>query len=155
MSEPIHRGYTIFCDDIRNEIGGKTTFVGVYDAEMLVHADFPIVVPKLAFGIRYQEKRGVYTDEPVILQIYMPGDEDGKPSFFGELENAAEIRKTTKLAPESDPNVTRYLQIASNIIASPIGIERAGEIKIRALCGSEVAKLGSLLVRQAPPSPTV
>jgi hypothetical protein len=148
MTDPIHRGYTIFCDDIRNEIGGKTTFVGCYDAEMLVHGDFPCVLPKLAFSVRYQELRGVYTDEPVLLQIYLPGDADDEPTFSGELA-APELRKSVKLHPDARRDLPRYLQITTNIISSPLAIPKPGEILIRALCGSEVVKLGSLLVRAA------
>ncbi|SUD65831.1 Uncharacterised protein [Pandoraea pnomenusa] len=36
----------IFCDDIRNEIGNKMSFMGVYLNDMHV-SDFPITIPKL------------------------------------------------------------------------------------------------------------
>jgi hypothetical protein len=39
-------GYSIFCDDIRNEPGGKLSFVGCYNAVMLTAPRFPIVLPK-------------------------------------------------------------------------------------------------------------
>lgn len=37
----------IYADDLRQEIGGKITIVGVYQSQMLVEA-FPITLPKLA-----------------------------------------------------------------------------------------------------------
>lgn len=37
--------FTIYCDDIRNEVGGKSTFVGVFGSEMIVPS-FPALLPK-------------------------------------------------------------------------------------------------------------
>ena len=50
-------GYTIFCDDIRAEVGGKLTYVGSYSGTMLVHGSFPTIVPKLALGMVYLQRR--------------------------------------------------------------------------------------------------
>jgi hypothetical protein len=152
MTDPAHRGYTIFCDDIRNERGNKTTFVGTYDAEMTVHGSFPCILPKFALAIRYQELRGVYTDEPVTLQIYMPGDKEGEPTFSGDMADAAEARKNIKIHPLANANLPRYMQLAVNLVASPFAIPQPGEILVRAKCGSEVVKLGSLLVVPAEES---
>ena len=52
-NSPEAYGYTIFCDDIRAEVGGKLTYVGSYSGTMLVHGSFPTIVPKLALGIVY------------------------------------------------------------------------------------------------------
>lgn len=41
---------SIFCDDIRHEIGGKLSYIGVYTSKLLVPA-FPVVVPKLCVAI--------------------------------------------------------------------------------------------------------
>lgn len=39
-------GYCIFCDDIRNEPGGKLSFIGCYNAVMFVGREFPLALPK-------------------------------------------------------------------------------------------------------------
>jgi hypothetical protein len=39
-------GYSIFCDDIRNEVGGKLSFIGCYNAVMFVPSQFPCLLPK-------------------------------------------------------------------------------------------------------------
>jgi len=41
---------TVFCDDIRQEIGGKLSYIGVYSGNMLVPA-FPAVLPKLCLAL--------------------------------------------------------------------------------------------------------
>ncbi|AIT79115.1 DUF6941 family protein [Novosphingobium pentaromativorans] len=40
-------GYAIFCDDIRDEINGKTTLVGTYNGEMFLQASLPATIPQL------------------------------------------------------------------------------------------------------------
>jgi hypothetical protein len=46
--------YAIICDDIRQEIGHKLTFVGVYQEQIIVPA-FPFTFPKLCFFIQYAD----------------------------------------------------------------------------------------------------
>lgn len=42
---------TIFCDDIRHEVGGKSSFIGVYEQKMLV-PKFPVVLPRLCLAVK-------------------------------------------------------------------------------------------------------
>ncbi|MFK4075182.1 DUF6941 family protein [Ectopseudomonas khazarica] len=37
---------TVFCDDVRHEVGGKATYVGIYGGTMFVNS-FPAEIPKL------------------------------------------------------------------------------------------------------------
>ena len=37
--------FTTFCDDIRQEIGGKLSYMGVYSSDLYV-GGFPITLPK-------------------------------------------------------------------------------------------------------------
>ena len=41
---------TIFCDDIRHEVGGKLSYIGVYSGQMFVPS-FPITLPKLCLSM--------------------------------------------------------------------------------------------------------
>jgi hypothetical protein len=149
MTEPLLRGYTIFCDDIRNEIGGKTTFVGVYDGILNIHGEFPFLLAKFGLGIRYMEKRDAFKDD-VIIRIFMPGEsEDGEPSFQGLLP-IREAREKVQVHPDANPDAPRYLQLATNLVFSPLVIPQKGEMKVRAQCGSEIVKLGTLLIAKAP-----
>lgn len=149
MADPIIRGYTVFCDDIRAEIGGKSTFVGVYDAVLNAHGEFPFLLPKFGMAIRYIEQRGIFTDENVTLYIVMPGEDEQSPSIQTSMP-ISEMRNAIPRNPEGDPNAPRFLQAAANIVFAPLVIPTPGTIKIRAHCGAEVAKLGSLLVIKAP-----
>ena len=51
MDRPIDRfAYSIFCDDIRQEVGNKVSFMGVYGPDMLVPS-FPFVIHKLCCAV--------------------------------------------------------------------------------------------------------
>jgi hypothetical protein len=41
---------TIFCDDIRHELGGKLSYIGVYSGRLIV-PDFPVTLPKLCVAV--------------------------------------------------------------------------------------------------------
>ena len=47
----LRRGTAIFCDDIRQEVGGKLSLMGVYHGEMIIGAPAPLALPKLGVAI--------------------------------------------------------------------------------------------------------
>jgi hypothetical protein len=143
MSDPTFRGHTIFCDDIRNEVDGKVSFIGCYHGIMYVNADFPFLIAKFGLAITYMEKMGAY-DGDVRLRIYFPGDEDDKPSFEGLMP--IQDARNAPLNPNPDPSETIYRSIGTNFILSPLVVAKEGLIKVRAYCGDNVVKLGALRV---------
>lgn len=48
--------YTIICDDIRQEIGNKLTFVGTYQ-NLIIVSKLPYTFPKLCFFVQYKDIR--------------------------------------------------------------------------------------------------
>jgi hypothetical protein len=69
-------GYSIFCDDIRNEIGGKLSFIGCYNTVMLANSDFSLLPPEFCAHLH------LLTDvaqpfKSVIWRCYLPGE--GEP----------------------------------------------------------------------------
>jgi len=48
--------YTIICDDIRQEIGNKLTFVGTYQ-DLIIISKLPYIFPKLCFFVQYKDIR--------------------------------------------------------------------------------------------------
>src|SRR4051812_10402904 len=67
-------GTTIFCEDIRAEVGGKITFVGVYPSEMQVHVPFPFTMPKFGLWVRYIEAPNTFSGDGM-LYVWLPGEE--------------------------------------------------------------------------------
>lgn len=135
-------GYTIFCDDLRVEVGSKLTLVGVYGAELVVHTEFPVTLPKFALYINYIEAFEERSD-PVTLRVYLPGDDDDHPSFTGDIP-VSEMR--TALAAPTSEETQRAAAI--HLVVAPLVVKAEGSIKVRALTGRGIVKLGSLRVRQ-------
>jgi|SRR5215510_10032118 len=148
MTDPILRGYTIFCDDIRSEVGGKTTFVGTYDGVLFIHGEFPFVLSKFGMAIRYEEQKGAFTNEEAKLRIFLPGDEGNKASIESLLP-MQDARKNARPLPDDNPSEIKYVAVGANLILSPLVIPKAGTIKVRVQCGEETVKLGSLVVTKA------
>src|ERR1700675_16626 len=101
-------GYTIFCDDIRQEIGGKFTYVGVYSGFMFIQPSFPVVLPKLCLAITFLQRREILIAN-VGIRVFLPGEtDDDNPSIqadFQEVEEgivAAQTAAEVRNLPQSD-----------------------------------------------------
>jgi len=147
-------GYTIFCDDIRQEVGGKITFVGVYSGTMFIHGEFPVTFAKFAFGISLMQRREIL--EPNIqVQIFLPGDAEDFPSIGGHISEpvegvvAAETARAVERFPKSDE---RIVAMHMNLVAAPLVIKESGLIKVRAVRRGDLVRLGSIRVLSQPQS---
>jgi len=149
-------GYTIFCDDIRVEIGHKLTYVEVYGGRMLVHGAFPAAISKLCLGIVYYQRlsKGVL---PVKINVFLPGDPDEKPSVQAEMppeatQHAVESSEALESRAHTKPAssfVTANMQLA----LTPLTISQPGLILVRAVRGDELIRLGTLVVDAATEVP--
>jgi hypothetical protein len=136
-------GYTIFCDDIRQEIGNKQSLMGIYGTEMHVHKPFPTAMHRMGFHIVLRED----LDAPLTnmtLCIFLPGDEKDKPTYKAEIERSA--GQIPPPPPNSDPSTRRMF--ALNVVLNPVVLKEPGHIRVRMLVGNEEVKLGSLVVKQ-------
>lgn len=144
-------GYTLFCDDIRQEVNGKVTLVGVYGGEMTVFADLPTLLPKLALAVNYYETPD-QTEEHLELLIFFPGDSEDAPTSRAKVpsEAIAELRKSGQIAalPAEDQRVG----ITMHVVFSPVTVKEDGFVRVRMARGQDVIRLGSLRIRSQVPS---
>ena len=152
LDAPDAWGYTIFCDDIRVEIGNKLTYVGTYGGRMVVPGTFPATISKFCLGVVYYQRmsKGVL---PVRINVFLPGDPDEKPSVQAEMppeasqqavESAKELASRVE-TEEAAAFVTAYMQFA----LTPATIAQPGLIKVRAIRGDEMIRLGTMEIRSA------
>lgn len=142
-------GTTIFCEDIRSEIGGKATFVGVYANSMNVHVPFPHQVPKFGFWIKYFEVPGTMSGDGKLM-IYLPG-EDG-PAIEADIP-LAEIRATSpKVAVDlpDDEDIGHVWQFQMPLMVAPLVLKEPGRIKVRMLVNDKIVRIGALPVLARP-----
>lgn len=58
IKAPKHE-FTLLCDDIRQEMGGKTSLMGLYDHHIVV-PQVPFVLPKVCFYTRFSRMDGLF-----------------------------------------------------------------------------------------------
>jgi hypothetical protein len=136
-------GFTLFCDDIRAEIGAKTSFIGVYRGVLFVHSQFPVTLPKFGFAIRLEQKREVFVPN-VKLMIFLPGDAQDAPSLGADV---VEEQAGAVITAEPGPTEPPLIRMEAHMVASPLVLKQAGVIKVRASLGERIVKLGRLAVR--------
>ena len=139
-------GTTAFCDDIRTEIDGRTTLIGVYKHPLIV-PQFPFTIPKLGFAISVVIPRDeVLSDVQTV--IFTPGDVDA-PSYRsqGNLYEAMDAtKKRDALVDIHDPDVITPFHVWLNLLFSPVTIMQEGYFKVRFLYNDKVLKVGALRV---------
>ena len=74
--------YVTYCDDIRHEVDGKFSLMGVYGKNLLVFGDFPITLPKFIIVINYLDDPDNPPDS-IKIRVYFPGDDLDNPSIEG------------------------------------------------------------------------
>jgi hypothetical protein len=147
LTTPEIYGYTIFCDDIRQEVGGKISFVGVYSGTIFVHGEFPVTLPKFAFGISLIQRRELV--EPNIeVQIFLPGDAEDSPSIRGQLSEPMEGALAAQIARGVDETATMHI----NLVAASLTFKEPGIMKVRAIRRGDLIRLGSIRITSQPQS---
>jgi hypothetical protein len=136
---------TIFCDDIRTEIGGKITYVGTYRQTIFIHEEFPATLPKFCFAVSYFEDPNDLPSH-LELRVFFPGD-GSEPSIAGELELPGQAKPIARLPEGSGPSI---LGLHANIVLAPLVIKSEGKIQVRVLRDGREISVGALLVLKAP-----
>jgi hypothetical protein len=151
FSEPV--GFTIFCDDIREEASGKLNLIGTYDKVMVIHVPFPVTLPKFGFHIRIYTPASleVERDFPINVIVYLPGDETDTPSLSSMLLADPEAAKSGLENLPWQPTGEHPLlaRITLNWILSPLILKEPGIIRVLADYKGDSLRCGSLRVISA------
>ena len=117
IKAPKHE-FTLLCDDIRQEMGGKTSLMGLYDHHIVV-PQVPFVLPKVCFYTRFSRMDGTFKFS---FSIVSPG---------GERKDI--IRDSAVEIPDGAKEGT------FNVIASPfeVGAEGVYEVIIGLTKGAD------------------
>jgi|ERR1700733_8742431 len=150
-------GMSIFCDDVRHEVGGKSSFIGVYQGALYANS-FPITIAKFGIVAIFNEPKEMAKsrDFPISIQIFIPGNDE--PVVVGELQPLTEsdFENITKSQLPDDPDLLPNLvTLKAEFMLSPLTIEKTGRIKVRVRYGDDIIKLGSLRVEFPPGTPNL
>lgn len=136
---------TLFCDDIRHEVGGKLSFIGVYSGGMFVQS-FPVTLPKLCLMV----KTVTPADEPLrSLKLRVLKDEETLQEIALDEE---QLTAASDAAEEmTDKERKERIHMAQfMLVFSPIQFD--GPCKLRVRVYTEDGELHgiALKVDQAP-----
>ncbi|WP_342728380.1 hypothetical protein AAFG07_17660 [Bradyrhizobium sp. B097] len=145
-------GFAIFCDDVRPEVGGKLSLMGLYQADMFFPASIslPIILPKFFAVINYYEIHHSIEEDMIFRITY--GTEGAAlaelPISRKEIQ-ANQIAATA--APEDAEDQERIFNIRLPIPLIPFTLSKMGRLRVRAhYSDGKVLRLGSMAIRQIP-----
>lgn len=135
--------HSLYCDDVRMEVGGKMTFVGVYQSQLIVQQAGPVGLPKLCIVATAQTPKSepfeklsfkLFKDDEVIQTIDVPSD-----GLVGVNGTADE-----------DPNGAFHI-FGAVIALQPFNIDKSCVLRVRAETEAEVLEASALRVTLQPP----
>jgi hypothetical protein len=149
-------GHCVICDEIRVENNGKCFYIGVYTAKMLIHsATFPVTLPRLGIAITYMQRPEAFISPKFC--IFLPGDDEGKPSIEAELPEDAikgALENAKNLQAKMPDAKNAFATLHANFNFANLKIAKPGLLKVRIARGQELFRLGTIMIEAAPlPSP--
>ncbi|MCP5427459.1 MAG: hypothetical protein H6964_12015 [Chromatiaceae bacterium] len=136
---------TLFCDDIRHEVGGKLSFIGVYSGVLFVPV-FPVTLPKLCLFVKIVTP----AQEPLrVLNLSVLRDEETLQEITLDEEQLTAASDSAEEISE-EQRKERVLMAQFMLVFSPI--QFAGPCTLRVRVHTEDSELRgmALKVDQAP-----
>lgn len=139
----------VFCqyaDDIRREVNGKITIVGIYQGAMFVYGGIPQTLPRIT----------------IVVDLMLKGKQDIKSLEFRVLWNE-ELLQSLPIPPEHLVEVNSELDssfagvpltgrhIQAHVFIQPFNLATDGVLRVVADIDGEVIKGNGLRIQEAPP----
>jgi hypothetical protein len=134
-------GYTIFCDDIRYEIGEKHSFIGVYSNFLIVDG-FPASISQIAACVTLRDE--VSSDNHVNFRLYLELYDTGEDLLLEEQDGQFRPIPDSVRSPIDSPS--QFQEIRWDVRVSPLNIPGPGRLKVRAYIDGDEYRLGSLTI---------
>ncbi len=134
---------TLFCDDIRHEINGKLSYIGVYSGTLFVPV-FPVTLPKLCISVKIVTP----ANEPLrsLTLRVLKDDETLQEIVFDEEQLASASEVSAEL---SDEERRLRVQMHQFLLAfSPLHLDKACTLRVRALADHEELRGVGLIIDQ-------
>ena len=126
--------HCIFCEDVREEIGGQRSLVGIFSGnDIILRAIPPVTIPKLSFVIYVIADIGTLPDHAQVRILAPQGREICRTDF--DLASGAPPAEATS-------SVTSMVLTLVGVL-----IEEAGPIDVVLTLGTEHRHIGALMVK--------
>jgi len=141
-------GYSIFCDDIRNEAGGKLSFIGCYNGVIFISGQFPLVLPKLCVHTHVFSPASKPFNS-LVVRDFLPGDDT--PFSEEAIETPRRSEQSELVANlKTNTDAPLFIVAATSLIFTPLELKSAGLLRVRALIDArQELRLGSLRIERA------
>jgi len=146
-------GYSLFADDLRQEVGGKASLMGMYQRDIIVTADtLPVMLPKLVVWIEYFEYVNKIDSDLKFVVEFSSSDPNTKIPPLDQTIKRSGIAKIdpAKRSDEGDLPINHF---RIPFVMTPFPVVAEGTIKVRCYFDSGVVlKLGRLNIKIKPTS---
>jgi hypothetical protein len=129
--------YTLFCDDLRQEVGNKVSYMGVYQGMMYVQA-FPTVLAKLCAAVTVRFPREIAI-ESLVFKLFLQDEVIAERSFDPQALKS-------KLDNDQGQDVVMATALFQIV---PFSIEEPAVLKSRVYFDTHELKAGGLSIRSA------
>lgn len=150
-------GYASYCDDIRQELGGKISLMGIYRADMRVPF-FPITLPRFCIVATYCRPYEGEAPRPnnFEFRVWLPGTSPDAPPLKVVLPErdigAIRLPNAAELLVE-DPEAQPIVRIDLPVFIQPFVIPTPGKVRIRAFWNDEETRVSALRITRMDESP--
>lgn len=139
-------GFVVYCDDVRQEVGGKLSYMGVYNSSLYPSQPFPAVLSKLFAVVNYSEPEEVEA-APIVLEITLEYDDGRSVQLI-----SADV-PMNELSFNFDNNSSNAQ--LSRLISAPAAFERLpidapGRMRVSIIREGRRYRLNSLAIRHRP-----
>jgi hypothetical protein len=142
-------GHVTFCDDIRYELNGKSTLVGVYGTEMRLFGEAPLMIPELhaVVDLNFDPEN---LPPNGVIKIIKSGSEEVVCEQSFAFPDKGETRTDTAFHPESD--AISFTRLSAHFLMRNVLVDEPCRLKVRAFIEKDEIRIGSLYVWFVPPS---
>lgn len=139
----IRYAHAVYCDDIRYEIGNKTSLIGLYSGQLGV-PEFPCALSKLCVVLSVSTPK-----DHMFKSLVLTGSLADSEIFRMEMNDEqiqAVVAQTPKLQEEG-----KFYMVQLMAILSPLQIEKPGKLTLNLLADGEKLDCAGLEIILTPP----
>lgn len=146
MSDKVRHLEAIYCDDIREEVGNKLSYMGVYTGELTV-PNVPVLLPKLCIAVTLITATGDPFESLEVRIVKAKGEEETEILSTGPIPLPTE-------APVQLDGSTRLL-LRLTFMLAPFQIDEETILRVKAKTEREELRgAAGLRIRVVPPTET-
>lgn len=139
-------GTTVFCDDVRHEVGGKKSLMGIYSGDMIFAGSAPAVMPNLCVNITWFCGQDDLPNK-LGFRIFIDGTDERQEVFSTDIEPAM-FPPPPPLEPDAlDPDAPRVVSLAFEARFLNLEFKENSRLRARAIVDGVEHRIGALAVR--------